>query len=275
MSDLFAQLQVTMAGSFQVVATPESSPHPSGIAFRQIVDVPVTKEDTQFAIRVAARLRSLKRMVNYDAHFTEKEPFRGAFTSLLGIAKTGVEYPNGALAVGEAGLRDFEESTLVDIGRPARDRFFYIQIVSCVVVALLGIVTIAVAPKGSAYVAGLDKTGRAIGFDMIGVAIAVLLAGFWRNKTITWENIEYFDPDAFNPFVRLFGVILLSVVLMALLYKKALILGVGSIALNDFLDSEVDAMTVGFLCGLSEIPVIKIVQGIFDAAKAKSPVTPP
>jgi hypothetical protein len=267
-----------MAGSFQVVTMPLESRAPTGIAFRQIQGVTATKEDSVFAARVVARLKSVKRMLNHDAKFAEQQPFRDIFLDLLGIAKSAVERPDGDLMLGEVGLKDFEDNTLIDLGKSSRNRFFRIQGLYCLIALSLGALAIYLSPFANSYEHGADKFVQAFGFDLIGISIAVLLAGLWRNKTITWENIDYLDPDGYPPPIRILGVVLLSVVLMVILYKKVLILGVGSIELNNFVTSLDDgtinlsrasAMILGFLCGLSEVPVVKIVQKYFDTARPR------
>jgi hypothetical protein len=101
--------------------------------------------------------------------------------------------------------------------------------------------------------------------------MTVSLAALWRNRIVTWENIGYLDPDGYLPVIRLLGIILLSVALMVMLFKKALITGIGSIELNYFYEGRADSLILGCFCGVSEMPVVKIAQRLFNTPKVKDP----
>jgi hypothetical protein len=252
-----------VAGTFEVISFPEDSRSPTEIGFRQLEGIPASPEDTAFAIKVSSRLRSLKKLTGYRRGFEANPVFRDNFTKLLGTAKTGINHPQGDLALGEAALKDFEDNSLIDAGRAYRNRFFVLQSIYLLLLTVCAFVIIRYS-SDLADDPNILKVIKSGAYAAFGIVVSVFLAAFWRNRTIRWDNIDYLDPDAYPPWLRLLGVGLLCVVLMFLLNKRAFILGLGATPLNDFLGDPENSVLIGFLCGLSELPVVKLVQKFFD-----------
>jgi hypothetical protein len=70
-----------------------------------------------------------------------------------------------------------------------------------------------------------------------------------------------------------FGVWLLTVLVMILLKNKVVIVGIMNITLNDFVGDIGRSLLVGVLCGLSEVPVVGLIQRTFSRTSVTPQVT--
>jgi hypothetical protein len=62
----------------------------------------------------------------------------------------------------------------------------------------------------------------------------MILANSWYLINFTWDKVDYLDRDGLPASLRVVLVCVLTLVLMALLAAKAIVVGVMSVELNDF-----------------------------------------
>jgi hypothetical protein len=96
-----------------------------------------------------------------------------------------------------------------------------------------------------------------------GVVLGVVFTAFVLNRTFTFEKIRNFDPYFFPPGLRFFYVSIISYVLLAALWFKVVMLGLGGVLLNDVKEVPAIGLLIGLICGISEALVVELLVSRF------------
>jgi hypothetical protein len=105
-------------------------------------------------------------------------------------------------------------------------------------------------------------------YILVGISLGASLSAYTRNRTVTFENIGYFDQDKLDPRLRYVFLCFVAAALGVLLFKGWLVVGVTKdMLLNDFSKDPGSALILGLLTGYSEANVTRLITGGFDAVK--------
>lgn len=96
-----------------------------------------------------------------------------------------------------------------------------------------------------------------------GVVLGVVFTAFVLNRTFTFEKIRIFDPYYFAPGLRFFYISIISYILLAALWFKVVMLGLGGVLLNDVKDVPEIGLLIGLVCGISEALVVELLVSRF------------
>jgi hypothetical protein len=256
--------------SYRVFAYPKDSEQPRDIAFQRLKDVPVDSEDVAFAGEVTSSLRVLKRLTRAKEYWAD-ETFRLRFNELLSAAQGAVRHPDGDRISGLKVLELFRESIIDDLGKPARKRFLGATSLCAAVLIAIGIYLLGWAYQNAEpYLPSpsnnMEPYFTTAGAAILGISFSVWLANVLKVQNLTWSSLEYLDPGGFSPAFRYLIVMVITVILMAVLHRKWVILGAGGDVLNDFLGNVTPSFIVGLLCGMAEVPVVQLIRALFDRA---------
>ena len=91
-----------------------------------------------------------------------------------------------------------------------------------------------------------------------GVVLGVVFTAFVFNRTFTFEKIRNFDPYYFSPSLRFLYISIISYILLAALWFKVVMLGLGGVLLNDVKDTPQISLLIELVCGISEALVVEL-----------------
>lgn len=266
----------TVAGSFRIVILPEGDASPNAIGFRLQTDVKVAASDRQFATQLGSDMALLTRVLADAAPDYRTDPdFRHTFFMFKSAAETGVQHPTGDIATGQAGLDEAKRHALHTLGR--RVRKIYLRRIG-LGAALLVVLATAFLGVASLEVADNKLLGFTMhqwltvaGLALLGNAISFWLAAVFYLLKLDWKKLDYLDPDGFSASMRLAIVLAVTILIHVGLYHRLVILGLGNVELNGFMQTPSLAFLIGVACGLSQVPVIGMVQRIFTPHTVREP----
>jgi hypothetical protein len=186
---------------------------------------------------------------------------------ILEGAKVGLKGPAFSLDAGQRQLTNVRNK-LISVARKERDTYLlYLLLVgfifSAVALLIAGLLYFVVPP----YLTGQEtsasyKTALSWIIPVCllhpGVVLGVVFTAFAINRTITFEKIRAYDPYYFSPTLRFFYISIISYVLMAALWFKFVMLGVGGYLLNDVKTDPAGGFMIGLLCGVSEAVIVEL-----------------
>ncbi len=109
------------------------------------------------------------------------------------------------------------------------------------------------------------------GWIVFGVALGACLASFVRSRQLSFKDLGYFDADLFDPGLRFFFLLLVSLIVSILLANKWLIVGLtDSLQLNNFIDSPSISIILGLLTGFAEPNVTRMVTTTLESIKDRT-----
>ena len=91
-----------------------------------------------------------------------------------------------------------------------------------------------------------------------GGALGVAFMGFFVNRSLVYENLGRLDTYDFSPWERLAWVSLVASVLLAALWNSVLILGSGSLILNEVTKYPSYGFIIGLVAGVAEATVSEL-----------------
>jgi hypothetical protein len=264
-----------MAGGFMVEKWPDPT-NPSQIRLVPVENYQPTPSEVAFSGVIHRDIDKLIRIAKpLSDSFLTDPMYKDCYERFFEAAEAGLKYPVGNLQSGKQALERARHHTILLIGRKRMNRFFA-HIISVTVIELLISILMLTYPHqiGTAVRSALgDKIfGQVLVSDYvvslgaagIGNSIAVVLTNIWYLRELTWDKVDFLDPAGLPASIRVFGVWLLTVLLMILLATKVITIGIMNITLNDFVGKPGPSLLVGVLCGLSEVPVVGLIQRAFS-----------
>ena len=182
-------------------------------------------------------------------------------------ADVGLKGPNFNVAAGRSQLNQVRE-TLIGRARQRRDNYLLRLLVTggifAVIAMVLAGVLYFVVPRYLTDSDVLTTYKSALGWlvpallILPGDVLGVVFVGFVANRTITFDKIRAFDPYYFTPLLRFFYIAIISYVLLAALWFKFVMLGVGGYLLNDVETHPAAGFAIGLVCGVSEGFIVEL-----------------
>ncbi|MCB4824262.1 hypothetical protein [Roseicella aerolata] len=102
---------------------------------------------------------------------------------------------------------------------------------------------------------------QAGGYVMFGVCASVWLSTVLRNRQIDWNNLNLFDPDGFSAPWRLMIVAMVTLLFCVLLHLQIIDIAIAKNNLTAFMTVPTIGILVGFIGGLAEDSLTKLVIG--------------
>jgi hypothetical protein len=266
---------------YEVFKYPENSQYPNDVAFRGISGKEPTPEERLFAVKInldCIRLRWLgSKLFN---KYTENPVFQECLHLFYGAAQAGLADTVGSIETGGNVLVGARHHVMITMGRKFIGLFLIpvVFICGCLILISIGLLVWRdeISIRVSSVIPELKYSEiylTSLSVAWLGVSLSVLLSYLWRTRGINWDDLEYLDPSGTPPSVRVLGVTVLVIILMVLLLSNIVIVGLFNTPLNKFI-SYADSggaptisfplsFLVGAVCGLSESPIIGIVQNVF------------
>jgi hypothetical protein len=206
---------------------------------------------------------------------TEDE-FMKIFNPLLDGAHSALVAMGGTVEDGRDRLKEIEHS-IVKVARAKRGIYFVKILGLGLAATLVGIscaVLISIVPK----VLPLDSWGYGGSYRdalawllpaclvLPGASLGIIFVGFATQRLTTYEKVGAVDQYDFTPWQRFVWVIIISYVLLAALWFKIFVLGVGNIELNKVVDEARYGFLIGLICGVAEATVVELLASRLQPA---------
>jgi hypothetical protein len=282
-----------MPGGYDVQRWPDAN-NPSQIRFVVSGNNPPSASESALSGIIRGDVDKLARIAEpLFPSFVQNSTYKDCYERFYDAAQEGLQSPNGNIQRGRQALEDARQHAMLLLGRKARDRFVVRMIftagvelvlsailILCVIIfwqfvdarPIIGDTTPAYSDRytetHNMYTAMLflaaPSYAVSLGLAGVGIFIAIVLANMWYLRDLTWERVDFLDPAGLHPAIRVFSVWLLTVLLMVLLANKVIIVGIMNVTLNEFVGNVGLSLLVGILCGLSEVPVVGLIQRAFS-----------
>lgn len=192
------------------------------------------------------------------------EEFVPIFNQIKASAVATLATDGGQLSDGVDSLREISAG-IVDISRTRRKYYLRQLIFGAVGSAVLSLSLWGLFVKVLSVPAPTWSLAAALAVP--GAALGVVFIGFFANRSLTYEAAGQFDKYNFDRFERFMWVSLVSIVLLTALWNKALVLGSGSLILNDVVEHPSYGFLIGMIAGIGEASLAELLTSRLSPAE--------
>lgn len=223
--------------------------------------------------KIDATLRMICRILDNAKTIPNKSELQQYFATRLKSAARALTQKDVPLTIGLVDLRSVQNEFVSDYGNILRKEYLKRLAVHCTIIGVIGLtIALLLYPFASKIPILRDypvftSIVQAAGLALFGNALSIWFVSVIANQAVDWSSLRFYDQSQLGPKTQLSLVAGITFILGLLLYKQALILGVGSYSLNSINTDPTVALIVGLLCGISQDSVTKLIVNKLEPAE--------
>jgi hypothetical protein len=222
--------------------------------------------------KIDATLRMICRVLENTKTVTNKSEVQKYYATRLMAAAQALTQENVSLPMGVVELRSVQNEFVSKYAPRLRKKYLHRLAINCIVIGIIGfVIAILLYPFGKISVlenypdfTRIVQTG---GFALFGNAVSIWFVSVLANQTVDWVALRFYDQSQLGPKTQISLVAGITFILGLLLYKQALILGVGSYSLNSINTDATVGLVIGLVCGISQDRVTKLIVNNLEPAE--------